>query len=254
MQQDKYLTLEEMWAKQQLCGVDMDYTYWNQQRDLLVQMSDISGSCIFAVDVYKCRYSFVSKSFTEIFGYDASKIATIEKQGDYFESRFHPDDHDKLLDLQIMLGNFIYNLAPEQRNDYQNIFQFRVLNAENKYVNVISRHHVLLKDRNAKAWVVMGVMDVSPDQSLLDHVKCTVVNRKTGEIFTPSTLSADYLYLTKREKEIVRLIKEGALSKEIAERLKISIHTVNNHRKNILGKLNADNFIEAINMIRKYNL
>lgn len=254
MQQGKYSVLEEMWAKQQLRETDMDYDHWSQQRNLLSQMSDVSGSCIFAVDVYRCCYSFVSKSFSEIFGYNISKIATIEKQGDYFESRFHPDDRDKLLDLQITLGNFIYSLPPEQRNDYRNIFQFRILNKENEYVNVISRHHVLLKDRNTKAWIVMGMMDISPDQSPLDHVKCSVINRKTGKIFMPSNLSADYFHLTKREKEIVQMIKQGALSKEIANSFKISIHTVNNHRKNILGKLNADNFIEAINKMREYDL
>ena len=44
--------------------------------------------------------------------------------------------------------------------------------------------------------------------------------------------------LTTREKEILKLIAEGTASKEIAELLFISIHTVNNHRANIIKKLN----------------
>ena len=44
--------------------------------------------------------------------------------------------------------------------------------------------------------------------------------------------------LTTREKEILKLIAEGTASKEIAELLFISIHTVNNHRVNIIKKLN----------------
>lgn len=50
--------------------------------------------------------------------------------------------------------------------------------------------------------------------------------------------------LTPRERQIVKLIAEGKTSKEIAGLLFISIHTVNNHRKNIKSKLkirkNAD--------------
>jgi DNA-binding NarL/FixJ family response regulator len=50
--------------------------------------------------------------------------------------------------------------------------------------------------------------------------------------------------LTTREREILSLIANGKTSKEIAQLLFISIHTVNNHRKNIRHKLairkNAD--------------
>ena len=42
------------------------------------------------------------------------------------------------------------------------------------------------------------------------------------------------------------LPKEGMFSKEISEKLNISIHTVNRHRQNILEKLQVDNMIEAI--------
>jgi DNA-binding NarL/FixJ family response regulator len=43
--------------------------------------------------------------------------------------------------------------------------------------------------------------------------------------------------LTSREREILQLIADGKTSKEIAQLLFISIHTVHNHRKNIKHKL-----------------
>ena len=43
--------------------------------------------------------------------------------------------------------------------------------------------------------------------------------------------------LTKREREVLRLIAEGKPSKEIANLLFISIRTVQNHRANIMSKL-----------------
>jgi DNA-binding CsgD family transcriptional regulator len=52
--------------------------------------------------------------------------------------------------------------------------------------------------------------------------------------------------LTDREKEILLLIKEGKLSKQIAEILGISIHTVNRHRQNILERLSVGNSVEAL--------
>ena len=49
-----------------------------------------------------------------------------------------------------------------------------------------------------------------------------------------------------REREILRLIGRGKLSKEIADQLAISVHTVNTHRQRILEKLNVDNSMEAV--------
>ena len=72
---------------------------------------------------------------------------------------------------------------------------------------------------------------------------------KSGELV--SIFNNDNQSLTKREIEILQLIRQGLLSKEIADRLNISIYTVNNHRKNILTKLNANNAIEAINLVNK---
>jgi DNA-binding NarL/FixJ family response regulator len=52
--------------------------------------------------------------------------------------------------------------------------------------------------------------------------------------------------LTEREIEIVRLIAEGLINREIAERLGISVKTVDTHRGNIMEKLNVHNTAELI--------
>ena len=47
--------------------------------------------------------------------------------------------------------------------------------------------------------------------------------------------------LTKREKEIVRLIAEGLTNAQISRQLFISVDTVDTHRKNLYTKLNINN-------------
>lgn len=47
--------------------------------------------------------------------------------------------------------------------------------------------------------------------------------------------------LTRREKEVLKLLFDGLTSSDIAERLYISSHTVDSHRKNLLSKFNAKN-------------
>ena len=49
------------------------------------------------------------------------------------------------------------------------------------------------------------------------------------------------LNIPEREVEIIKLIAEGYINKEIADMLFLSTHTVNTHRKNIMSKLGVNN-------------
>jgi DNA-binding NarL/FixJ family response regulator len=52
--------------------------------------------------------------------------------------------------------------------------------------------------------------------------------------------------LTPREREVLKLIAEGKSSKEIANFLFISVFTVNNHRANIMEKLNLKKATDVV--------
>lgn len=61
---------------------------------------------------------------------------------------------------------------------------------------------------DGKAWLVIGNMDISPDQQEAETVGCTVLNLKNGEMFSPSPSLQTFSPLTKREAEILRLIQK----------------------------------------------
>jgi DNA-binding NarL/FixJ family response regulator len=55
------------------------------------------------------------------------------------------------------------------------------------------------------------------------------------------SLGCDGIPVTQREIDIIRGIAEGLSNKLIADKLKLSTHTVNTHRKNIMSKLGVNN-------------
>ncbi len=54
-------------------------------------------------------------------------------------------------------------------------------------------------------------------------------------------LSPQRIQLTRREKEVLKLLFEGMTTLDIANKLFISSHTVDSHRKNLLSKFGAKN-------------
>jgi two-component system, NarL family, nitrate/nitrite response regulator NarL len=62
---------------------------------------------------------------------------------------------------------------------------------------------------------------------------------KAGYKYTEKRMDGEYLGLTEREREIIRLIALERTNGEIAAALFISEDTVKTHRKNLMAKLNV---------------
>ena len=64
----------------------------------------------------------------------------------------------------------------------------------------------------------------------------------------------DSYHLTRREKEILRMVIDGKQNKQIAEALDKSVRTIETHRFNIMKKMGVNNAIDMINKAVKENL
>lgn len=63
-----------------------------------------------------------------------------------------------------------------------------------------------------------------------------------------------FAILTKREKLIITMIANGRTSKDIAEDLFISVHTINTHRKNIIRKTGCNTFASLLKFAIAFDL
>ncbi len=73
--------------------------------------------------------------------------------------------------------------------------------------------------------------------------------KKNGEDF-----SNPHEILSKREIEILKMFAEGFINKEIADRLFISIRTVESHKNHIMQKLNLKTQVELVKYSIRHNL
>ena len=180
------------------------------------------------------HYYYITEYVTE--DIQASDKLNIEKL-------VHPDDLEVVRRIDKKVWEFLETLPEEEKHTYKYIYEMRVLD-RGKYVRMIYQMRILaFKDDN---FLGMGIIDLAPEQSANTSVRFQIKNCLTDEVVPFTIESATDVLLTPREREILALAKEGMFSKEISEKLNISVHTVNRHRQNILEKLQVDNIIEAI--------
>lgn len=124
--------------------------------------------------------------------------------------------------------------------------RIRMKSINNNYVIVDNSTQIVELSPAGKMWLILCCYNISPNQNEIIDSDPHIINCATGEIFTLSFDERKKHVLTEREKEILLLIREGNPSKQIADLLNISVHTVNRHRQNIIEKLCVGNSIEAI--------
>jgi Response regulator containing a CheY-like receiver domain and an HTH DNA-binding domain len=113
-------------------------------------------------------------------------------------------------------------------------------------MRVYVQHSILEMDKRGNIWLSLRKVDLDPDQEANKPALSFLQHVDNNEIIYSIHGTAENDSISERERQVLELISEGYVSKEIAEKLFISEYTVNNHRKSILKKLNANNASEAI--------
>ena len=129
---------------------------------------------------------------------------------------------------------------PQHYRDYVLCNYLRVKDACGEYRWVKHRMIPLATDKNGCLLLCACIYTLATDEDR----KAKFTNTRTGEVRILTNKDYENI-LSKREMEVLRLIDQGLLSKEISDNLCISINTVNRHRQNILQKLKVDRAIEA---------
>ena len=231
----------------------LDYTLVERHTGMLEQLSATGNSASFIFDLNRREYIYASQNFNEILGIDLRKLVSDDGQ-EVTDTMLHPDDNALFEQMQLNLYTFLFSLPVSEKRDYKHIYTFRVLNRYNEYVRLVSQQQVLELDDRGNIWLVMGIIDLSPEQNPGQGFESSILNYRTGKRLAVSDLADDAVKLSKREKEVLQLVKDGLLSKEISDVLQVSVNTINNHRQNILRKTNTDNAIEAIRFAEKMGL
>ena len=227
---------------------ELDYSILNKHISFLESLSVVQNSFVSIFDLAKMEHAYLSPNFADLLGWETVKISSPDNE--YINQRMHPDD---LAHLNLVSGQFfglILRVDPVWRGQMKFIkliMDYRTQGKDGNYIRVIEQHKLLELDKYGNAWLSMSVLDISPDQDLNSLCRYRLVNTLTGELYHfPSVELITEHKLSFREKEILQLLGKGLISKQIADKLFISVNTVNTHRQRIIEKLNVNNTAEAV--------
>jgi len=231
-----------------------------------VFMDIVRKNPLHAVYVASCETSkliYVDDLFESLTGYskDCMKLGL-----EFWLSLIHPEDKPQVME-DIIQGHKKLNDC-EDNTLIPELFlslEYRFKKGDGKWIWIQELKFVTLTDGRIDK--VLGLLIDIDEQRQLEEaqtrsnryspklldiaIQFKNVNKKmwikkpTDESL-PTSQPPGIALLTKREKEVLQLVGEGFSTKQISDKLNISINTVETHRRHLLEKLQVKNSMELI--------
>ena len=170
----------------------------------------------------------------------------------YFHSlNFHPEDR-KLWREEILpdIVQFLDSVLFDENKDYRISFNHRYIQSDGHISQFMHEGSLSCAENkclpilNLKVFFEIG--EVKTDDSMVLTIFRYSTELGYEKVFNRVYTNNHNTLLTQRELEIISLCHEGLSSKRIADKLKLSIHTVKNHKRKIMEKTQTHNITELI--------
>lgn len=154
----------------------------------------------------------------------------------------HPDDLSEKHLQELCFFHFIKKQPKKSRANYYLMSQIRMKTGNAAtYMSVWHRMFYISIPAQDTMWLALCLYSPLPFDLPAQCLIVNSVNGHTSELKPQNNAQI----LSARERQILNLVDKGMMSKEIAQLLSISKHTVSRHRQDILSKLQVKNSIEA---------
>lgn len=181
----------------------------------------------------------------------------------FFAENIHPDDRFFVLSAFKLAVEKIEQLPYERQASVRLNIYARMLDANNKYRWVLiqmPRLYINKQDRTTVGFIL--VTDLSHLEFLNRPILMTLTDKVNNqnqyfhiaEDLKELVVADDLPNITKREQEILKLITKGLNTPAISDKLCLSYHTVENHKRNLRRKTGVKTSAELIDYVWRNNL
>jgi DNA-binding CsgD family transcriptional regulator len=179
-------------------------------------------------------------------GYDLDRLTP-----DFFVRHIHPGDLPAYFEISEALLSFVMEYA-EDLVPFESTCHvtYRMRTADGAYVWILRKSTPFLKgpDGRVAAYIsrCTNITHVSDDPDVSWKIFGPRNDRFEEFLDGGAGEQQGNNLFTEREMDVLRLLRTGHTSAEIADQLYISVNTVNTHRKSLMRKAEVDNTVELL--------
>jgi DNA-binding CsgD family transcriptional regulator len=211
----------------------------------------LGDSYFFIINHHTLKMEYVSKEIEAVMGY-----LPCEFEIGFMNDQIHPDDRSWFLAIGSGMIDFFSQLPMEKLMKYKVRYDIRFRKKNGDYARILYQGVLLEHDQNGR---FLRTLSVHTDITYLKQEGKPALSfiGMEGEPSYFDVASKNIFIeskdeLTRRERQVLTLLIEGKLSKEISQILQISKQTVDTHRKNMLHKKQLNNTGELVGKAIRY--
>ncbi|PZR24752.1 MAG: hypothetical protein DI535_20985 [Citrobacter freundii] len=211
----------------------------------------------FLLDFSRKKYLTMSNGTQEMLGYSPGYV----KDGglDLIVSGYHSTDANIYFgDIFLRNLHFLRQLPGEDHPGYLFSYNYRFKDRGGQYRSILQRFSIIQSAADNTPLVMAAFLtDIThfkTDSRIVHTIERIGANGASLVYKNVYAASEEDEILTKRETEVLKYICAGFSSKQIADKMHLSIHTIHNHRKNMLEKTNSGNVAELMNYAIRHHL
>ncbi|HBY67833.1 MAG: hypothetical protein CMC07_09130 [Flavobacteriaceae bacterium] len=205
-----------------------------------------SKQCIYIMDWPTGRITY-KRNIYKILGYDDDEFNI-----DMLLNIAHSDDLKIIKRITQAVVNHLTSHTKFSYEDTSLILIYRFRKKDGTYIKILRQSTLFEKSSNGMLKSNLSILTDISFADTDDYVSWEFLAPQIEEENFRKEVYREFSNLfTRREVTIIELIAEKYTTKDIAEKLFISEHTVNTHRKNILKKGNCHNAGQLIAFCKK---
>jgi DNA-binding CsgD family transcriptional regulator len=207
---------------------------------MIMRLSEILNGTLGMFDMHQKKIPFFRSSVDK--EHETSHLFRW-KDGDIpFWKHIVPDDIPFVIDTIKTSFNYLNGASNNEKKQFKLILDFCCHVSEGVRRRFILKLATFMFDKKDKIWLILFSIASFPQKPLHEKPHRRMTNVKTGKCM----LFQKEQKMTERTIEILKLTSLGLTSKEIAEKLHLSITTVETHRQNMLTNTFSKNTCQAL--------
>ena len=221
--------------------------------EFLKVQEEIKNTSICLIDYVEKKFSYITQNDLFLCGYSVEEV---ERLGiHFFDNVLYPDDKHLFETINKIAYNFFSNqTTPQNRKNYWASYDLRFINKNGtvKMLHFMFRPLVMDSNGNPIICLIQACLSGKSQSGNL-----CIYSTKDHQFFEYSNSTRKFIpvkrkKLNESEKQVLILLSQGFIGKEIANKLSKKENTIKYYFSSIHRKLNVSNNNEAVYLYANY--